>query len=166
MIDKLGSILDTFPGSTNQTRCFLHIITLVAKSVLCQFELPKASDKDLLSEGAKELVALAEDLEANMDDHNGEDNDDDELEDDNDDEEQGECEGMSDEEIAKLEECVQPVRLVLGKASCFKLSFKLLFTHTMCSCTRSLLRLKTLPLSSFPNGFRHWRNLTLGSNDA
>ena len=53
-----------------------------------------------------------------MDDHNGEDDDDDELEDDHDDEEQGEREGMSDQEITELEECVQPVRLVLGKANC------------------------------------------------
>ena len=135
MIDKLGSILDDFPGAANQTRYFLHIINLVAKSVLHQFEPPKAKDKDLLSEAAKELAALAEDLES-IDDHNGEENDLDELEDDNKDGKRDEHEGMSEEEIVELEECVQPVRLVLVKASLFKLSFNL-FTHTWCSCTRS-----------------------------
>jgi len=154
MIDELGSILDAFPGAANQTRCFLHIINLVAKSVLRQFEPPKARDKDLLSEGAKELAALAEDLEESLDDHNGEDNDLDELEDDNEGGEQDEREGMSEEEIAELEECVQPVRLVLAKASRFKLSFNS-FTHTRFSCARSHFRLKTLPPSSSPNGIRH-----------
>ena len=40
MIDELGSMLDDFPGAENQTCCFLHIINLVAKSVLRQFESP------------------------------------------------------------------------------------------------------------------------------
>ena len=153
MIEELGSILDAFPGAANQTRCFLHILNLVAKSVLRQFEPPKARDKDLLSVGAKELAALAEDLEESLDDHNGEDNDLDELEDDNEGEEQDEREGMSEEEIAELEECVQPVRLVLAKASCFKLSLNS-FTHTRFSCARLHFRSRTLPPSSSPYGIR------------
>ena len=104
MIEELRSILNAFPGAANQTRCFLHILNLVAKSVLGQFEPPKARDKDLLSEGAKELAALAEDLEESLDDHNGEDNDLDELEDNNEGEEQDEHEGMSEEEITELED--------------------------------------------------------------
>ena len=157
MIDELRLLIDAFPGASNQTRCFLHIINLVAKSVLRQFEPPNAKDKNLLSEVAKELAALAEDLEESMDDHNGEDDDLDELEDDDEDGERDEHEGMSNEEIAELEESVQPVRLVLAKASLFKLSFKL-FTHARCSCARSHFQLKTRPLSSSPNGIRHWRN--------
>ena len=160
MIDELASILDAFPGAANQTRCFLHIINLVAKSVLPQFEPPKARDKDLLSEGAKELAALAEHLEKSVGDHNGEDDDEDEVEDDDEDGKQDKPEGMSDSEIADLEEQVQPVRLVLAKASRFKLSFNL-FTHTRCSCARSHTRSRTLPPSSSPNGFQHWRNLAL-----
>jgi hypothetical protein len=157
MIDELRLLLEAFPGASNQTRCFLHIINLVAKSVLRQFEPPNGRDKDLLSEVAKELAALAEDLEESVDDHNGEDDDDDELEDDNEDGEQDGRKGMSDEEIAELEESVQPVRLVLAKVSLFKLSLNL-FTHMRCSCARSHFRLKTLPPSSSPNGIRHWRN--------
>lgn len=137
MIDELGSIIDAFPGAANQTRCFLHIINLVAKSILRQFEPPKARNKDLLSEGAKELAALARDL-GSVDEHNGEDNDADGLEDDDEDGKKDEHEGMNDEEIAELEECVQPVRLVLAKASHFKLSFSL-FTHT-----RSWLQLRKI----------------------
>lgn len=125
MIEELGSILDAFPGAANQTQCFLHIINLVAKSVLHQFEPLKVRDKDLLSEGAKELAALAKDLEESIDNHKGEDDDLDELEDDNKEGEQDEHEGMTDEEIAQLGENVQPIRLVLAKASLFKLSFNL-----------------------------------------
>ena len=75
------------------------------------------------------MAALAENLEESVDDHNGEDDDLDELEDDDEDGERDEHEGMSNEEIAELEESVQPVRLVLAKASLFKLSFKLLLMH-------------------------------------
>jgi len=158
MIDELRLLLEAFLGVSNQTQCFLHIINLVAKSVLHQFEPPNGRDKDLLSEAMKELVALAEDLEESLDDHNGEDDDNDELEDDDEDGEQDEHKGMSDEEIVELEESVQPVRLVLAKASLFKLSLNL-FTHMRCSCTRSHFQLKTLPPSSSPNGIQHWRNL-------
>ena len=80
-----------------------------------------------------------------MDDHNGKDNNDDELEDDNEDGEQDGCKGMSDEES------VQPVRLVLAKASLFKLSLNL-FTHMRCSCARLHFQLKTLLPSSSLNG--------------
>lgn len=96
-------------------------------------------DKDLLSEVAKELAAFAEDLEESMDYHNGKDDDEDELEDDNDNGKRDEHEGMSNEEIAELEESVQPVRLMLTKASLFKLSFNL-FIHTQRSCARSHFR--------------------------
>jgi len=111
MIDQLGSILQFLipsqaPRVANQTRCFLHIINLVAKSILHQFEPPKARDKNLLSEGAKELVALAEDLEGSVDDHNGEDDDLDKLEGVSEDGEQDEHEGRSDDDIAELEERV------------------------------------------------------------
>jgi hypothetical protein len=162
MIDELGSILDAFPGAANQTRCFLHIINLVAKSILHQFEPPKSRDKDLLSEGAKELAALAKDLEESVDDHKGEDDDSDELEDDNVDGEKDEHEGMTDDEIAQLGEYVQPVRLVLAKASLFKLSFNL-FTHTRPrrSYARLHSRLRTPPPSSSPHGIQHWRNSAL-----
>jgi hypothetical protein len=42
MIDKLSSMLEDFPGAANWTRCFSHILNLVAKCVMKQFDLPKA----------------------------------------------------------------------------------------------------------------------------
>ena len=40
MIEHLAVVIDTFPGAPNQTRCFAHILNLVAKTVLRQFEGP------------------------------------------------------------------------------------------------------------------------------
>lgn len=45
MIEELSEIVDEFPGEANRTRCFLHIINLVAKSMLKQFEPPKKKTK-------------------------------------------------------------------------------------------------------------------------
>ncbi|KAI9429854.1 hypothetical protein H4582DRAFT_1783653, partial [Lactarius indigo] len=38
MIDHLGVLLDGFPGSANQTRCFLYILNITAKSIIKQFD--------------------------------------------------------------------------------------------------------------------------------
>ena len=34
MIDKLADLLDDFPGEANRTRCFTHILNLVAKNII------------------------------------------------------------------------------------------------------------------------------------
>ena len=51
MIEHLATLINTFPGAANQTRCFAHILNLVAKRVLQQFEALKkgkgVDDKDL-----------------------------------------------------------------------------------------------------------------------
>ena len=39
MIDKLAKLLEEFPGAANRTRCFTHILNLVAKSIMKQFDL-------------------------------------------------------------------------------------------------------------------------------
>jgi hypothetical protein len=41
MIDELADLLPYFRGSTNRVRCFLHILNLVARKILMQFDLPK-----------------------------------------------------------------------------------------------------------------------------
>ena len=49
MVDELANLIDDFPGPANQTRCFLHILNLVVKSILRQFDLPtskKSSDDE------------------------------------------------------------------------------------------------------------------------
>ena len=41
MIEELEDRIEEFAGSINHTRCFLHILNLVVKSVIRQFDLPK-----------------------------------------------------------------------------------------------------------------------------
>jgi len=73
MIDDL---LGDFPGESNRTRCFTHILNLVAKSIIKQFNVPKAQ-ADVLNHAAKELAALAVDLDIEeqiaREGHSGED---------------------------------------------------------------------------------------------
>jgi hypothetical protein len=41
MIEKLVDLLPNFLGAANQCRCFLHIVNLIAKALLKQFEVPE-----------------------------------------------------------------------------------------------------------------------------
>jgi hypothetical protein len=122
MIDHLATLVDTFPGAANQTRCFTHILNLVAKSVLQQFEAPKAKGGDVLDEATKELAALFDELDDSEDDSgvsnaSGETGDSDEHDDDNDDGLVDERDQMSEEELTRLDESVKPIRVVLTKVS-------------------------------------------------
>jgi hypothetical protein len=48
MIEHLANLIETFPGAANQTRCFMHILNLVAKSVLHQFETSRVKGKNVM----------------------------------------------------------------------------------------------------------------------
>ena len=61
MIDSLSDLVPAFTGPKNQTCCFLHVINLISKSLLCQFDTAKM---DL--NGSGEL----EDEELNLDEIN------------------------------------------------------------------------------------------------
>ena len=41
MVEHLATLIEDFPGAANQTRCFTHILNLVAKSILRQFDVAK-----------------------------------------------------------------------------------------------------------------------------
>jgi Skp family chaperone for outer membrane proteins len=123
MIECLAELIDHFPGAANQTRCFTHILNLVAKSVLRQFEAPKAKGRDAIGDAMKELAAVADELEddgneTSADEEDGEEEEEDAAEGDDDDG-PDERDGMSQDELAELEESVKPIRLVLTKV--FKL---------------------------------------------
>ncbi len=119
MIERLAELIDNFPGTANQTRCFTHILNLVAKSVLCQFEALKAKGIDSINDAIKELVAVSDELEDEGDDmavdEEGEEDGDNEGDDNDDDGLPEEREGMSQEQLAELEASVQPIQLVLTK---------------------------------------------------
>jgi hypothetical protein len=108
MIDELADLLDDFPGPANQTRCFTHVLNLVVKSIIRQFDSPKSKTDKNLNEATNELFSLAGNLEFDEDDE-GED-------------EADNVEGwidertlMTQEEVEKLDESVEPLRLLLMK---------------------------------------------------
>ena len=105
MIDHLAEILIEFPGSANRTRCFTHILNLVAKCIMKQFDSPKTRASDYESA----LEGLADDLE------NGDEDEDNENEKDDNEDIIGGRKGMEEEEIQALEESVEPVKQVLLK---------------------------------------------------
>jgi hypothetical protein len=86
MVEELDDILPGF-SPVNRTRCFSHILNLVAKSLLKQFDITKDEKKNNeLNDDEQSLLALAEGLEdeelltaQEMDDGDNktEDNDDD-----------------------------------------------------------------------------------------
>jgi hypothetical protein len=63
MIDELADLLASFPRKANQTRCFLHILSLVAKSIIRQFDVAKGKADEALDEAEQELRALAEGID-------------------------------------------------------------------------------------------------------
>ena len=116
MIDALAELVVTFPGAANRTRCFTHILNLVVKVILCQFDVPKARADEAFDVASTALLDLAGDIESDeeiMERRNADD-------DDNDDGEEGLVDprnGMSQEEQEELDATVRPVRLVLVKVS-------------------------------------------------
>jgi hypothetical protein len=119
MIEELADLLDDFPGESNRTRCFTHILNLVAKSIIKQFDVPKAQANEVLNDAAKELATLAADLdiEERITRESQSEGNDDENEDDSLDGWANVREELSDEEREALDTSLQPVRLVLVKAS-------------------------------------------------
>jgi hypothetical protein len=117
MIDELAKLIETFPGDSRRIRCFLHILNLVAKTLIRQFDLPKGQVDAALDEAEKELISLAgelhyeEQLTALALNLNDDDNDD------NDEGWEDERAVMSPVERAGLDESVRPIRLVLVKVN-------------------------------------------------
>ena len=73
MIAKLEKLLNNFPGAANQTRCFLHILNLTAKSIIRQFDVPKSKNSAAIDTAAQALADLAEGLDGDdQDEYEGE----------------------------------------------------------------------------------------------
>src|ERR1700720_2113155 len=60
MIDDLPNRIVTFPGDENRARCFNHVLALVAKGSIHQFDVPKGKADAALDEAERELNELAE----------------------------------------------------------------------------------------------------------
>jgi hypothetical protein len=119
MIDILSELLKEFPGAAHRTRCFAHILNLVAKSVIRQFDVAKGGADGALSNAEKVLQELADGVDLEDLVVQGEQ----EVEDDNIEEERNE-DGWIDEreELTRmqrneLDEQTRPVKLILVKVS-------------------------------------------------
>ena len=118
MIENLADRLNNFPGAANQTRCFLHILNLTAKSVIKQFEVPKkklneaGQDKNDFGEAVDALQALSAEIE---DDEPSDFDNDEEAKDDDDEGLEDERQGMTEEDVAMLEEELLPARRMMTK---------------------------------------------------
>jgi len=112
MINHLATLLAAFPGSANRTRCFTHILNLVAKCIMKQFDAPKKIKRD------DEVPAddEDEDVELVLDELEGELEDED-IDKDGDNWEFDMRIELTEEEIDELEDTVKPVRHVLTKVN-------------------------------------------------
>ena len=116
MVNELKNHLDIFPGASNRTHCFNHIVNLIAKSVIRQFDTPKVKGNEAFDDVLQELMVSAEDLdregldgESCISEVGSEDDDMDGLVDDRED--------MSETEQMELDDNIQPIRCVLVKVS-------------------------------------------------
>ena len=113
MIDELHTLVAKYAGSPSHTRYFLHIINLIAKTLINQFDAKKAM-VDVDGELAKLGKELNEDEhlldEIVLDDEDGEV----EVEG-NTDEWVDEMEALNVEERIQLERSICPVKLALVK---------------------------------------------------
>lgn len=146
MVRNLGVRISTFSGAVNHVRCFDHVVSLSAKSVLSLFDVAKEGKEDAsLDNAEKALRELADGLELEEamhriiapDDSMGEEDDDTDIG--NPMEEV--THSMSPEELDELRSSTIPVQTVLVKVRTEFLS---------CSCSR----LTILPLM---NSFARYR---------
>ncbi|KAG1889610.1 uncharacterized protein F5891DRAFT_965438 [Suillus fuscotomentosus] len=120
-----------FGGDTARTRCFLHIVNLVAKSLLKQFDVPKNEALAFVGTAEEELREIAQGLEAEDADTVAENGASDPNADDTDNldgwvDEVGE---LSDEEHNMLQDDIRPIKFVLVKLC--KLSYKIVHSLTL-----------------------------------
>jgi hypothetical protein len=118
MIDGISDLVESFPGDANRGWCFNHVIALVGKSAIRQFDVPKGQADAALDKAERELRDLAEGIDIEEETMQGQR----EVPDDDDGEENGD--GWVDEVAAlsiadreELEANVRPIRLVLVKVS-------------------------------------------------
>ena len=110
MIEELQEIVPEFAGSASHTCCFLHIVNLITKSLIRQFDAGK-----MTAEGDHELAELRRELKEEANYQGSADSDEAEKEVDNDEGWVDKMENMTDEEKTKLETSIQPVKLALVK---------------------------------------------------
>jgi hypothetical protein len=120
MIEQLVELIASFPGDASCMWCFNHVGALVAKSMICQFDVPKGKADAALDDAERELRELTEglDIEEERTKAEWEGLDDEEDEDEDDTESLvDKAANLSVADHEELDSNVRPVRLVLVKVS-------------------------------------------------
>jgi hypothetical protein len=63
MIEELAVLIESFPGTPNRTCCFNHIINLIAKTVIQQFDIQQIKTKPGHNDAEQELLELAVEID-------------------------------------------------------------------------------------------------------
>jgi CHASE3 domain sensor protein len=127
MVSELSKILDAFPGAANQMRCFAHTVSILAKAILKQFDIPKKKEGEVLDKAAQALSDMAQELKL-------EERVEEETQERKDSEEDDRMldawvdfhEGLTEEEVMALDVSVQPVRSMLVKVRLVVLTLTIL----------------------------------------
>lgn len=145
MIDQLSRCLVDFPDASNQTRCFLHILSITAKAIIGQFDIPKARKGVVMDEAARALASLAEGLDT--DEQEAYECGDDEVDDTPLDWWVDLHDGLTDKGKEEIELNIQPVQITLTKVSPGVLSgrVEIDFRLKLCKFVYAVKNLTTLP---------------------
>lgn len=141
MIVKLAQNLPAFEGEESRVRCFLHIVNLIAKAIIRQFDASKGG------------------LEVEEDDGSG--NEVDEVDDDDDDDDNDGDDDDDDDDVVL--ESIQPVRVTLNKV-CLHHAFLLMSADASffnSRFVRFLSRSRTPRHLPYQSGSRFWIVTTL-----
>lgn len=120
MIEELVDMLPNFQGPANRSRCFLHTVNLIAKTLLKQFDVPRKDASAVLDAAERELLDLAAGLDVEELMTVAENGTGDKFDDDNVDGWVDEMAELTEEEGDELRKQIRPVQLVLVKVNCSK----------------------------------------------
>ena len=119
MFDQLELLIDNFPGPANQTRCFLHILSIMAKSIIKQFDILKTKNgpSNMVTDAvALALAKIAEGLDnEEREEYKNQEQNDDEADDQPLDAWMEVQDGLTEQEREDINLRVWPVRLMLTK---------------------------------------------------
>jgi hypothetical protein len=112
LVMELADLNAHFTVDTSQTRCFLHIVNLVAKLLICKFDAPKS--KASMADDP-ELVKLTADIEIEDTQTAEEDPNKDTESEDNEEGWVNELYLLDEEERGQLMDSIHPLKLVLAQ---------------------------------------------------
>jgi hypothetical protein len=115
MIRQLEEFINKFKGQECQTCCFTHILNLIAKSIIQQFDISKAWTNRVFDEATTALMALVGDIDVEEQEMAQSRDDSDNDNDENTENWVDVRIDMTMEQLATLNKSMQPVRLMLAK---------------------------------------------------